>query len=207
MLMYGILEYIVITATPQLGAAPPPSGLGLDPLHTGFLQLAFGLSTMIFGPIFGLMVAKRKGYNLKLLVPGIVIAAISFLLLLFFHSGSGGINAGLFIFGMGSALIPNTVIVTIISFTPVEYTGISSAATNMMRIIGGAIGPVITTVILTSATISITVNEVEKSYPDPITYNVLYVVGVAMAIASVFLAIRMKHLATKMKPLTVKDIT
>jgi hypothetical protein len=56
-------------------------------------------------------------------------------------------------------------------------------------------------------TISITVNEVEKSYPDPVTYNILYVVGVAMAIASVFLAIRMKHLATKMKPLTVEDIT
>jgi MFS family permease len=207
MLMYGILEYIVITATPQLGAAPPPSGLGLDPLHTGFLQLAFGLSTMIFGPIFGIMVAKRKGYNLKLLVPGIVIAAISFLLLLFFHSTSGSINAGLFIFGMASALIPNTVIVTIISFTPVEYTGVSSAATNMMRIIGGAIGPVITTVILTSATISITVENVEKSYPDPVTYSILYVIGAAMAIASVFLAVRMKHLATKMTPLTAKDIT
>ena len=54
----------------------------------------------------------------------------------------------------------------------------------MMRIIGGAIGP-----------ISITINEIKKCYPDPITYTVLYVVGVAMAIASVFLAIRMKHLA------------
>ena len=100
MLMYGILEYIVITGTPQLGASPPPSGLGLDPVHTGFLQLAFGLSCMIFGPIIGIMVAKRKGYNLKLLVPGIVVSAISFLILLFFHSGAPGINTGLFIFGI-----------------------------------------------------------------------------------------------------------
>ena len=132
---------------------------------------------MIFGPVFGIMVAKRKGYNLKLMAPGIAICAISFLILFFFHSTSPGINASLFIFGMASALIPNTVIVTIVSFTPVQYTGISSASTNMIRIIGGAIGPVITTVILTSATIPITVDNVTKSYPNPNTWSILYAVG------------------------------
>lgn len=206
MLMYGILEYIVITGTPQLGASPPPSGLGLDPLHTGFLQLAFGLSCMIFGPLIGIMVAKRKGYNLKLLVPGIAVSAISFLILLFFHSAAPGINTGLFIFGIASAMIPNTVIVTIIGLTPTQYTGISSASTNMLRIIGGAIGPVITTVIITSATIPITVDSVEKSYPDPITWNILFAMGAAMAIVSAILAIRMKRLATKMKPITAEEL-
>lgn len=206
MLIYGILEYIVITGTPQLGASPPPSGLGLDPLHTGFLQLAFGLSCMIFGPLIGLMVAKRKGYNLKLLVPGIAVSAISFLILLFFHSAPPGINTGLFIFGIASAMIPNTVIVTIIGLTPTQYTGISSASTNMLRIIGGAIGPVITTVIITSATIPITVDSVEKSYPDPITWNILFAMGAAMAIVSAILAIRMKRLATKMKPITAEEL-
>ena len=62
-------------------------------------------------------------------------------------------------------MIPNTVIVTIIGLTPVQYTGISSASTNMLRIIGGAIGPVITTVIVTSTTIPITVDSVTKSLP------------------------------------------
>ena len=162
---------------------------------------------MIFGPVFGLMVAKRRGLNLKLLVPGIVITAISFLLLLFFHSTSQGINGALFIFGIAGALLPNTLNTTTIGFTPREYTGISSAITNMMRIVGGAIGPVITTVILASATVSITVDNVEKSYPSPVTFNILFGVGVAMAIACVFLAIRMKHLATKMTPLTAKDMT
>lgn len=61
MLMFGILQYFVITGIPQLGSAPAPSGLGLDPLKVGFLQLAFGLSMMIFGPVFGLLVAKRRG--------------------------------------------------------------------------------------------------------------------------------------------------
>jgi MFS family permease len=207
MLMFGILQYFVITGIPQLGAAPPPSGLGLDPIHTGLLQLAFGLSMMIFGPVFGLMVAKRKGLNLKLLVPGIGITAISFLLLLLFHSTSQGINGSLFIFGMAGALLPQTLINTTIGFTPKEYTGIGSAITNMMRIVGGAIGPVITSVILASATISITVDNVAKSYPSPVTFNILFGVGLAMTIATVVLGFRMKKLATKMKPLTAKDIT
>jgi MFS family permease len=207
MLMFGILQYFVITGIPQLGAAPAPSGLGLDPIHVGFLQLAFGLSMMIFGPVFGLMVAKRKGLNLKLLVPGIGVTAISFLSLFFFHSTSQGINGSLFIFGIAGALLPNTLNNTTISFTPREFTGISSAITNMMRIVGGAIGPVLTTVILASATISISVDNVEKSYPSPVTYNILFGLGLAMAIACVFLAFRMKHLATKMKPLTAEGIT
>jgi MFS family permease len=206
MLMFGILQYFVITSIPQLGSSPPPSGLGLDPIHTGLLQLAFGLSMMIFGPVFGVMVARRRGLNIKLLVPGIGITAISFLALLFFHSTSAGINASLFIFGMAGALLPNTLNNTTISFTPREFTGISSAITNMMRIVGGAIGPVMTTVILASATIPITVNGVEGNYPSPVTFNIVFALGLVMAIASVFLAIRMKHLAAKMTPLTAKDV-
>jgi MFS family permease len=162
---------------------------------------------MIFGPVFGLLIAKRKGFNLKLLVPGIVISAISFLLLLFFHSTSQAINGALFVFGTAGALLPMTLNNTNILFTPLEYTGISSATTNMMRIIRGAIGPVLTTVILASATVSITVDNVATNYPSPVTFKILFGVGVAMAIACVFLAIRMKHLATKMKPLTSAEMT
>jgi MFS family permease len=207
MLMFGILQYFVITGIPQLGAAPPPSGLGLEPLNVGFLQLAFGLSMMIFGPIFGLMMAKRRGLNLKLLVPGIVISALSFVLLLFFHSTSQGINGALTIFGIAGALLPMTLNNTTILFTPKEYTGIGSAVTNMMRIVGGAIGPVVTTVILSSVTVSVTVDNVAKNYPSPVTFNILFGLGFVISIACVFLAIRMKHLASKMTPLGAKDIT
>jgi MFS family permease len=198
MLMFGILQYIVITGIPQLGSAPTPSGLGLDPIHVGLLQLAFGLSMMIFGPVFGILIAKRRHLNLKLLVPGIGISAITFVMLLFFHYSSGGINTSLFIFGIAGALLPTTLINVIIGITPPEYTGISSAITNMMRIVGGAIGPVITTVILGISTLTITVDNVEGTYPSPVTFNILFMVGLVMTIISIFLALIMKHRATKM---------
>ena len=37
-------------------------------------------------------------------------------------------------------------------------------------------------------------------------YNILFGVGVAMAIASLFLAIRMKRLATETEPLTAEEL-
>jgi MFS family permease len=206
MLMFGVLQYIVITGMPQLGAAPDPSGLGLDPEKVGFLQLPFGLAAMIFGPIFGLL-ALRKGFNLKLMVPGMVIITISFLLLLLFHATPRSVAGCLFLFGIAGALLPVILTNTIISFTPREYTGISSAATNMMRIVGGAIGPVITSVILASITVSITVENTEKTYPSPVAFNIVFAMAVILAIASVILVIRLKRLATKMVPLTAKDIT
>ncbi|MGC2598973.1 MAG: MFS transporter [Nitrososphaeraceae archaeon] len=206
MLMFGIVQYFIITGIPQLGSAPPPSGLGLDPTHTGLLQLAFGLSMMIFGPVFGLLIGKRKGLNTKLLVPGILISAISFLLLTLFHSTSQAVNGGLFLFGIAGALLPLTLNNTNISFTPKEYTGISSAATNMMRIVGGAIGPVMVTVILSSITISVTVNGTEGTYPSPEAFNIMFGAGLVMLVASVILGIRMKRLASRMVPLTAKDI-
>jgi MFS family permease len=206
MLMFGVLQYIVITGIPQLGAAPDPSGLGLDPEKVGFLQLPFGLAAMIFGPIFGLL-AIRKDFNLKLMVPGMVIIAISFLLLLLFHAMPRSVAGGLFLFGIAGALLPITLTNTIISFTPIEYTGISSAATNVMRVVGGAIGPVITSVILAAITVSITVDKAEKTYPSPVAFNIVFAMAVVLAIASAILVIRLKHLATKMVPLTAKDIT
>jgi sugar phosphate permease len=160
---------------------------------------------MIFGPIFGLL-AIRKGFNLKLMVPGMVIIAISFLLLLLFHDTPRSVAGGLFLFGIAGALLPITLTNTIISFTPREYTGISSAATNMMRIVGGAIGPVITSVILASITVSITVDNAQKTYPSPVAFNIVFGMAVILAIASVILAVRLKRLATKIVPLTAKDI-
>jgi MFS family permease len=151
-------------------------------------------------------IAKGKATNLKFLVPGIAIVVITFLLLLFFHYSSAGINFALFIFGIAAGLGPNTIIVTTTSFTPREYTGMGSSITNMMRIVGAAIGPVLVTVILASATIPITVDNVEKNYPDPITYNILYGVGLAMSIVTVILGIRMRRLATKTKPITTDQL-
>ena len=197
MLMFGIVQYIIITAIPQLGAAPLGSGLGLEPDAVGLLQLPLSLAVLVFGPVFGVMLAKRHSLNTKLLIPAMLIISVSFLLVTLFHSTSSDVAGSLFLFGIGAALLPVTLINIIISLTPRQLTGISSASTSDMRIIGGAIGPVIATVIITSILVSVEVDGVVGEYPSPSAFNIVFIVGLAMAVVSTILVSLMRVRAVK----------
>ena len=197
MLMFGIVQYIIVTAIPQIGIAPVGSGLGLDADKVGLLQLPLSLAVLVFGPVFGVMLAKRHSLNTKLLVPSFLIICFSFLLVTIFHSSSASVSGSLFLFGIGGALLPVTLINIIIALTPRELTGISSAATSDMRIIGGAIGPVIATVIVTSILVTIQVDGSAGQYPSPIAFNIVFIVGLVLSIASTILVMAMRRHAVK----------
>lgn len=198
MLMFGIVQYIIITAIPQLGAAPLGSGLGLDPDQVGLLQLPLSLAVLAFGPVFGVMLAKRHKLNTKLLVPSMAIMSVSFLLVTLFHSTSSNVASSLFLFGIGAALLPITLINIIVGYlTPRELTGISSASTSDMRIIGGAIGPVIATVILSSILVPIEVNGTTTEYQSPTAFNIVFIVGLTLSVASTILVMFMRRPAVK----------
>jgi hypothetical protein len=113
-----------------------------------------------------------------------------------FHSTSSDVAGTLFLFGIGAALLPVTLINIIISLTPTELTGISSASTSDMRIIGGATGPGIATVIMTSILVG-EVNGVVGDYPSPTAFNVVFIVGLAMAVVSTILVSLMRRKAVK----------
>ena len=197
MLMFGIVQYIIITAIPQLGAAPQGSGLGLDPDLVGLLQLPLSLAVLIFGPVFGVLLAKKRKLNTKLLIPSMVIMSVSFLLVTIFHDTSADVTASLFLFGIGAALLPVTLINIIIALTPRDLTGISSAATSDMRIIGGAIGPVIAIVIISSILIPIEVDGTTGQYPSPTAFNIVFIVGLVLAIVATILVVLMRGPAVK----------
>jgi MFS family permease len=197
MLMFGIVQYIIITAVPQLGAAPAGSGLGLEANEVGLLQLPFSLAVLIFGPVFGVLLAKRHSLNTKLLVPAMLIMSVSFLLVTLFHFTSSEVAGSLFLFGIGAALLPITLINIIISLTPKELTGISSAATSDMRVIGGAIGPVIATVIISSILVSVEVDGSVGEYPSPNTFNIVFIVGLMLSVVSTILVMLMRRNAVK----------
>jgi MFS family permease len=189
-----------------LGAAPPGSGLGLEPDAVGLLQLPLSLAILIFGPVFGLMLAKRHSLNTKLLIPGMAIISVSFLLITLFHSTSSAVAGTLFLFGIGAALIPVTLINIIVSLTPKQFTGISTASTSDMRIIGGAIGPVIATVIITSILVSIEVDGVVGEYPSPTAFNICFFVGLVMAVVSTILVSIMRRKAVKALSMQAKNL-
>lgn len=197
MLTIGVIQYIVVTGIPQLGASPPGSGLGLSPDAVGLLQLPLSITLMILGPVFGVLLAKRKDLNLKLLVPGMAIICFSFLLLTLFTQSQSGVTAALFVFAIGASILPISLTNITIKLTPTEFTGIASAATSDMRIIGGAIGPVITMVILSSSLVTLNVNGTSGDYPSPIAFEIILIVGLVLSVASTFIVMIMRKHAAK----------
>ena len=161
MLMFGIVQYIIITAIPQLGGAPLGSGLGLDPDNVGLLQLPLSLAVLVFGPVFGVMLAKRHSLNTKLLsschADNICLVLVSYHYSILHQSDVSRVTISIWNRGRTFARY----IDQHNHFSNSKRaTGISSASTSDMRIIGGAIGPVIATVIITSILVSIEVDGV-----------------------------------------------
>lgn len=197
LLMFGIVQYIILTAVPQLGAAPSGSGLGLDPEDVGLLQLYMSLAVMILGPIFGVMLARRTGLNIKLLVPSMATISVSFLIITLFHFTGAQVRGSLFLFGIAAALLPVTLLNIIIALTPREFTGISSASSSDMRIIGAAIGPVIATLIMSSSLVSIEVGGTTNEYPSPNAFDYVFFIGLLMSVLSTILLALMRRPAVK----------
>jgi hypothetical protein len=117
---------------------------------------------------------------------------------LVYHSTVAEVAGSLILFAVGGAFVTLAATV-IIFFTPRESTGVVSATFSTMRIIGGAIGPVIAGVF-----ISLYVAEVPTddggttTVPNEMAFNTIFLVGaICSLLIIVFMAI-MRRRALKM---------
>ena len=83
-----------------------------------------------------------------------MVLTVGLFLVLFYHSTSAEVASTLILFAVGGSFLSLSANV-IIYFTPREATGVVSATYSTMRIIGGAIGPVIAGVFLSIFTVEI----------------------------------------------------
>ena len=195
-LMLGIVQYIIFSTIPTLGQTPEPYGLGMNTLQVGLLQLPQALVFVGLGPIAGIL-AVRYGSS-KFIVPGSIILFIGILALLAFHSTSGQIASTLILFAIGGAFVTLSANV-IIWFTPPESTGVVSATYSTMRIIGGAIGPIIAGMFLTLFTTQVQSPEGVTSFvPNAMAFNATFLVGAIISLSLVAFMIIMKRRALKM---------
>ncbi len=123
--------------------------------------------------------------------------SVSLLLITLFHFTAPQVAGSLFLFGIAAALLPVTLMNIIIALTPRKFTGISSASSSDMRIIGGAIGPVIATLILSSSLVTIGVDGTSIEYPSPTSFSFVFLVGLVMSILSTTLVAFMRRPAAK----------
>jgi MFS family permease len=195
-LMLGVVQYIIFSTIPTLGQTPEPYGLGMTTLEVGLLQLPQALVFVALGPIAGIL-AVRHGSS-RFIVPGSIIMCIGIFALLAFHSTSGQVASVLILFAVGGAFVTLSANV-IIYFTPAGSTGVVSATYSTMRIIGGAIGPVIAGMFLALFTSEVQSPEgVTSSVPNTMAFNAVFLVGAIISLSLVVFMFIMKRRALKM---------
>jgi MFS family permease len=202
-LLLGIVQYIIFSTIPTLGQTVEPYGLGLSVLEVGFLQLPQALVFVALGPIAGILAIKYG--NLKFLIPGSIIITAGIVVLLVYHSTAAQVAGSLVLFAVGGAFITLSANV-IIYFTPRESTGVVSATFSTMRIIGGAIGPVIAGVFISLYTAEVTTatdagtttTTTTTTVPNDMAFNAIFLVGAICSLLIIVFMVIMRRRALRM---------
>ena len=199
-LLLGIVQYIIFSTIPTLGQTPEPYGLGLSVLAVGILQLPQALVFVALGPVVGILAVKYG--NLKFLIPGSIILTAGILVLTVYHSTVAQVSGTLVLFAIGGAFVTLAANV-VIFFTPRESTAVVSATYSTMRIIGGAIGPVIAGVFISLYTSEVTTTTdvgttTTTSVPNDMAFTTIFLVGAICSLAIIAFMIIMRRRAVSM---------
>jgi MFS family permease len=194
-LMVGVLEYLIFQATPTLAIAPPPSGFGLPVAASGLVQIPYITLTIVIGLVSGIYIV-RKG-PLRLVLPGATFCVGSIALLLAFHSTFEAVAGELAIFGIGIALIISAGSYTLITSSSKEYTGLISAASTDLRVIGGALGPIIAGTFMTVFVVPYEIGGVVEYFPSPKSFTAIFLIALLFAITMAIMAIVFRRRASR----------
>ena len=199
-LLIGVVQYIIFSTIPTLGQTPEPYGLGLNVLQVGGLQLPQALVFVVLGPIAGILAVKYG--NLKFIIPGSIIFTVGILALVIYHGSYAEVSGSLVLFAIGGAFATLSANV-IIFFTPRESTAVVSATYSTMRIIGGAIGPVIAGVFLSLYTSEVTTTTdvgttTTINVPNDMAFTTIFLVGAICSLLIIAFMMIMRRRAISM---------
>jgi len=199
-LLIGVVQYIIFSTIPTLGQTAEPYGLGLSILDVGILQLPQALVFVGLGPVAGILAVKYG--NLKFIIPGSIIFTAGILVLTVYHSTVAEVASTLVLFAIGGAFVTLSANV-IIFFTPRESTAVVSATYSTMRIIGGAIGPVIAGVFISLYTSQVTTTTdvgttTTTSVPNDMAFTTIFLVGAICSLLIIAFMIIMRRRAVSM---------
>jgi EmrB/QacA subfamily drug resistance transporter len=164
-------------------------GLGLDVISSGLTLAPATVMMLVAGPLLGRLV-QRVGPKPTMIV-GSLIAIAGVLLFVANRSTPTDVMADMAVSLVGtvSLLIPITNMVTI--SLPPETVGTGLGLNTMLRNIGGAVGPVLATSIMSSYTLSLPANLVPPgvSIPSATAFNYIFYLGAVALLGSIVLAL------------------
>ena len=86
----------------------------------------------------------------------------------------------------------------IILFVPRAVMATSAAVMDTLRIIGGAIGPIISGAIMQSYLVPVTVDGEEQLFPHAVAFNIIFFICFILGIVLTIAVVLLRNRATKM---------
>jgi MFS family permease len=185
MLFIGVIYY---TEAP---VPPAPTGLGLDVISAGLTIAPATVVMLAGGPGLGRLVASR-GPKPAMILGGLVAIA-GFSLFVFNRATSTDvmIDTAVSLIGAVGIIIP---IVNMVSIAlPPETVATGLGLNTMLRNIGGAIGPVIATTIMTTYAVSVPTPGGVLSFPTAAAFDYVFYAGIACMVAVVIISLAGKN--------------
>jgi MFS family permease len=200
----GISLFLLFFAVVYYTELPKPLGLGLDVLTAGLTLAPATLLMLIVGPGVGRLVTKA-GPKIALIM-GACIAIVGLSLFVYNRSTSTDvvIASAISMVGAVSIIIP---LVNMVSVSlPDETVATGLGLNTMLRNMGGALGPVIATTIMTTYTTNVPVGvgpggvPIFKALPSSTAFDLIFYVGIAGMMAAVMLSLATKNYTFRDKP-------
>lgn len=154
-LFVGLCMFMVYQTLPFFLRTPVAAGgyFGLtDTFIIGLYMFPSALVQLFFGP-YGGKLSKKIGAS-NVLALGMAIMTAGLISLTFLNSDFWQITVSMVIFGSGVALCMVSMINVVVESCPQSEFGVASGMNTLFRIVGGSIGPVLATVVLTASSFS-----------------------------------------------------
>ena len=189
--MTGILSgwgmFMLFFAVIYYTEDPVPLGLGLDPISAGLAIAPATVVMLVGGPGFGRLVAKY-GPKPAMILGGLM--AIAGFTLFIFNRGTTTdvmLDTAVSLVGAVGIIIP---IVNMVSVSlPAETVATGLGLNTMLRNIGGAIGPVVATTIMSSYAVAVG----PFSFPNATAFDYVFEFAIVLMIAVVALSLAARN--------------
>ncbi|MEM3777309.1 MAG: MFS transporter, partial [Metallosphaera sp.] len=185
-LFYGIIYYTQL---------PHPFGLDLDVISAGLTLAPSTLVMFIIGPLLGRLINKIGPK--PILAIGSLVMMLGFYMLIVNRSTPSDVTIDSMV-GMVGLLCLMIPIVNMISVSlPQEDRGVGIGMNTLIRNIGSAVGPVITTSIMSSYQGAFVLpfdgTYMVEILPSSTAFDLIFTVGIAMAVLNLVIAMTVRN--------------
>ena len=184
----GAAMFLLFWAVVYYTESPKPFGLGLDTISAGLTLAPATVLMLVAGPGLGALV-RRNGPK-PTIVLGACISLVGISLFLFRRATATDVTVATAVSLLGaiSIIIP---IVNMVSISlPKETVATGLGLNTMLRNIGGALGPVIATSIMSTYYVRVAPT---ITFPTSAAYNYIFYTGAAVMVIAIIVAITAKN--------------